>query len=173
MADNDDNDPSDPLNAWRDVDGNAASACFEEAVRRFYDFLGRGSPTAEGLSDAANDVLNDSNSMQVIELMTRAYITWANHGIRYWGVMTERHGQYVNHLMTRLSVIRNNPDVSESERRALIDEAEQYLREIADLSMHEGRALKMEMERLSSELRSNLSEQNPNGEPRRYGGVKP
>ncbi|MEM7404636.1 MAG: hypothetical protein AAF458_05045 [Pseudomonadota bacterium] len=163
----------DPFNVWKDLDPGMMSAAFEDATRAFYDMMGRSGASTDDMTNVLGDVLKDQNSMRVVELMSRAYMTWANHGVRYWASMADRHGRYVTRLMERLNHIRSNPDATEMERRILVDEAEQYLREIADMSLQEGRVLQKELEMLSAELRASFNEHTPGDEPRRFGGVKP
>ena len=127
-----------------------------------------------GRDDGGPSLQFDGDAGRAAMLMLKGYTLWTQQGIRYWSQLAELHGTYVQSLVERLRRMRDDPEQSEAERNALVDEAQRYLREVADVSMREGRVLRQELERLSGELRSEFGPPaETDGEPKRYVKAKP
>ena len=152
---------SDPLAALEGLARMWPADAVENMARAFGALGGTDSDNQAGFQF-------DGDAGRAAMLMLKGYSVWTQQGIRYWSQLAELHGTYVGSLIERLRRMRDDPERSDAERNALVDEAQRYLREVADVSMREGRVLRQELERLSGELRSEFGETNDNGEPQRY-----
>jgi hypothetical protein len=90
-------------------------------------------------------------STEIASLVAQAYVVAALGGLRYWRKLGQTYGAHQAGILRSLSASATNPNRSEEERRALIDELRAYLREVGDVSLQEARLFQSELEKLAAE----------------------
>lgn len=154
-------DYSDPWAAFENLARAWPSDAVENLAKAFGAMGGAG-------TDREPAFTLDGDAGRAAMLMLKGYSIWTQQGIRYWSQLAELHGTYVHTLIERARRMHDDPHTKDAERNALIDEAQRYLREVADVSMREGRVLRQELERLSGELRTEFGQSDEAGAPKRY-----
>ncbi|MEM9010191.1 MAG: hypothetical protein AAGE18_03120 [Pseudomonadota bacterium] len=113
-----------------------------------------------------------ADERRILFLLAQAQAAWLTSGLRYWRQMAEI-------LATQgigLGDAARDDAAWEQDRLMrhllLVDKARAALREVADLSLSEAKALRRKLLEIEGHLRA--AEAGPDGaEPRRYGKVKP
>jgi hypothetical protein len=135
--------------------GGGASVSFEpgieqmlRAVSAFRDLTGAN----VGVGTGSGQPQDAGKPTEIASLVAQAYVIAAMGGLRYWRKLAQTYGAHQAGILRSLSASATNPNRSEEERRALIDELRAYLREVGDVSLQEARSFQSELEKLAAEV---------------------
>ena len=93
-----------------------------------------------------------SGAAGVASIAAQAYLVAATSGFRYLRRVAQIYGMHQSSVLQSLLGKLDGSNVSDEERRDLIEEIRTYLREVGDVSLQEARIFQSELEKLAAEV---------------------
>lgn len=104
--------------------------------------------------------------------LTQACLVMATGGVRYWWRMAQTHAAHQSGILRSFVARAGDLNMSEQERRLLVDEIRAYLREIGDVSVREARVVQTQLDGLADGLaESTLGPEQPMKHWRRWKAI--
>ena len=164
-------------NAMPHTDHNRLAESFPAAFKPFLRAavgLNDLAETALGVLGAASKSPEGADRLpRGVEVLAQAYLVAVVSGLRYWRRVAETSAIHHLGLMQSLAASAADPNMSEEERRILIDEIRTYFRDLGDVSAQEARAFQSELDKLAERVASVVLGPEQASDHRRRWRVKP
>lgn len=147
---------------------NALSELYADMIQGWITALQRPGGEAEG--EAELDLSRD-----LVELLARAQVAWLSSGLRYGRQISDLMLAQKDDLRDFVGALKPSPDGPpdrlDLRQAAVIDRARRVLQQVADASISEAEALRNELLKIETDLRS-LQSSGADADPRRNVRIK-